>query len=499
MRNYDVCVIGAGPSGYAAAVRCWDFGKRVCIVERAKLGGAGLHNGALSSKALWELSRDYRRSTATDRGYTFTGVSLDFNAVCACVDRATTAKTAQMRHQLDALARPSAEGASITLLEGAAAFVDPHEVEITAADGSVRRVTADDFVVATGSRPRILDTIEVDHERIMTSDSLSSLTAFPESLVILGAGVVGCEFAAIFGNFGQTEVNLIDRGVRILPFEDEDIAAVVAANFEARGVHVHGQAKLISMNAIDDGVAYTIEQPDGRREDHVVERALISVGRVPNIEGLNLAAIGVELSERGYIVDEDTQTSVPHIYATGDITQDIALVSVGEIEGRHAAERICGAAPGSLSYDDLSTIMFLDPEVAAIGLNELQARKQKIPYRVARYSYALVNRAIAMCATEGFVKLLVTDDDDMHVLGMRALGVHASTSLEAVALAIRCSTSARELAEMLHPHPAVTEGLQECVRVLLETSVYKPSVFQERLRASRVSYDVRGNAVETPY
>jgi dihydrolipoamide dehydrogenase len=471
----------------------------VCIVERAQLGGAGLHNGALSSKALWELSRDYRRAMATDRGYTFSGVELDYNAVCACVDRATTAKTAQMRRQLDALSKPSASGASITLLEGAAAFVDPHAVEITDRDGGVRRVTADYFVVATGSRPRILDSIEVDHERIMTSDSLSTLTEFPKSLVILGAGVVGCEFAAIFGNFGQTDVNLIDRGVRILPFEDEDIASVVAANFESRGVHVHGQAKLLSMEVVDDGVAYSIEHPDGRHEDHRVERALISVGRVPNIEGLGLREIGVELSDRGYIVDDDTQTSVPHVYATGDITQDIALVSVGEIEGRHAAERICAEPSGTLSYQDLSTIMFLDPEVAAIGLNELQARKEKIPYRVARYSYALVNRAIAMCATEGFVKLLVSDDSDMHVLGMRALGVHASTSLEAVALAIRCNTSARELAEMLHPHPAVTEGLQECVRVLLETSVYKPSVFQQRLRASRVSYDINGNAVETPY
>ena len=499
MRDYEVCVIGAGPSGYAAAIRCWDFGKRVCIVERDRLGGAGLHNGALSSKTLWELSRDYRRALARDRGYSFTGVTLDYNAVCECVNRATSDKMGQMRRQLDALSEPAANGASVTLLEGSARFTDSHTVAITDREGGVRQVTADDFVIATGSRPRTLPSIEIDHERIMTSDSLARLEAFPASLVILGAGVVGCEFAAIFGNFGQTEVNLIDRGDRILPFEDEDIASVIAANFEARGVRVHGQSKLLSMGVVGDHVEYTIEHPDGSHETASVERALISVGREPNIEGLGLEAIGVALDDRGYVVDRDTRTTVEHVYAVGDITQDIALVSVGEIEGRHAAERICKRVGVDVSYEDLSTIMFLDPEVAAIGLNELQARSQHIPYRVARYSYALVNRAIAMCATEGFVKLLVTDDREMHVLGMRALGVHASTSLEAVALAIRCKTSARELAEMLHPHPAVTEGLQECVRLLLESSVYKPSVFQQRLRVSCVSYDGDGNSIEVPY
>jgi dihydrolipoamide dehydrogenase len=227
-----------------------------------------------------------------------------------------------------------------------------------------------------------------------------------------------------------------------------------------------------------------------------VEKALVSIGRVPNTEMLDLPAAGVQLRDCGHIVVGDTETSVPHIHAVGDVTLDMALVSVGEIEGRHAAEQICGVDVRPLSYDNLPTIMFLDPEVAAIGLNEQDAQKRRIPYRVAVYDYDLVNRPIAMRATEGFVKLLVTPDAQMKILGMRALGVHASTMLEAVSFMMQHRRSAHELAEVLHPHPAVTEGLQECVRMLLGTSIYKPHVFRSELRLSRIDYATESETVE---
>jgi dihydrolipoamide dehydrogenase len=497
--DFDTCVIGSGPAGFAAVMRCWDFGQRVCLIEKSELGGAGIHNGALSSKTLWELSRDYRRAVSLDRGFTSQGVRVDYARVCGVVQNAVQEKVGQLRRQLDDLSEPKGEDrGSITRVEGTAHFVDPHTVRVEAPDpGQSRDISAANFIVATGSRPRQLPSIEVDGQRILTSDHVMQLPEFPKSMVILGAGVVGCEFATVFANYGQTKVYMIDRQDRILPFEDEDIARVCATNLESRGVTVHHRAKLVDMRRIGDEVEYTIEHQTGGRETIRVDYALISIGRVPNTETLGLADIGVELNERGYIVDDDTQSSVPHIYAVGDVTFDIALVNVGEIEGRHAAERICGAKDGVLSYENLSTIMFLDPEVAAIGLNELQAQKRRIPYRVAVYDYALVNRAVAMRATEGFVKLLTTDDDEMCILGMRALGVHASTTLEAISLMMRRQTSARELAELLHPHPAITEGLQDCVRMLTGSSIYKPQVFKSHLRLSRVSYAENGEAQES--
>jgi dihydrolipoamide dehydrogenase len=492
--SYDVCVIGAGPAGFAAAMRLWDFGRRVCLVERGRLGGTGVHDGALSSKTLWELSCDYRCAQRRDRGYVATDLQVRFDAVMQVVDEATRTKEGQMLRQLRALA-PAAgtslhEGSgSIALVEGTARFVDPHTVEVSGAGiGESRRIHADAFIVATGSHPRTLPDIEIDGQRIITSDHIGRLARFPRSLVVLGAGVVGCEFATIFANFGQTKVYVIDRAERILPFEDPDVARVCSTNLEAKGVTIHHRAKLVSMRVVDDEVEYTIEHHTGGRETIRVETALVSIGRVPSTRGLGLPDIGVELDAGGHVVVEDTRTRVPHVYAVGDLTLDVALVSVGEIEGRHAAERIAGHTNAPLRHDNLSTIMFLDPEVAAIGLNEQQAQERRIPYRVAVYDYSLVNRPIAMRATGGFVKLLTTDDDELRILGMRALGVHSSTMLEAVSLMIQHGRSARDLAELLHPHPAVTEGLQDCVRMLMGSSIYKPCVFQSELRLSRIGY-----------
>ncbi|MCO4773457.1 MAG: NAD(P)/FAD-dependent oxidoreductase [Deltaproteobacteria bacterium] len=491
MADYDVCVIGAGPAGFAAAMRAWDFGKTVCIVEKSELGGTGVHNGALSSKTMWELSRDYRIALRRDRGYSADNVNVDFRQVAHCVDVAVDEKVSQMRRQLEALREPlpGCPG-SVHWIAGTARFLDPHTVQVDGNEpGTDTTVVAKNFVVATGSRPRILPNIEVDGHYIMTSDHVMGLTRFPRSLVILGAGVVGCEFATIFANYGQTKVYLIDRGGRILPFEDEDVSRVCSSNLERKGVSIHHRSNLVSMERVGEQVAYTIEHHTGGRETIQVDHAIISVGRVPNNDGLGLDKAGVKLTPNGHIADDDTRTSQPHIYAVGDITQDVALVSIGEIEGRHAVEKMFTTSKKKLDYDNISSIYFLDPEVAAIGLNEQQAQELRIPYRVAVYGYNLNNRAIAMRATGGFVKLLTTDCEDLRILGMRACGVHASTTIEAVSLMMKAGHSVRDLAELFHPHPAVTEAVQDCVRMLLGSSIYKPEVFTSDLRLSRIEFE----------
>jgi len=227
------------------------------------------------------------------------------------------------------------------------------------------------------------------------------------------------------------------------------------------------------MDIVDGQVEYELEYTNGNKEVFHVEKALVSVGRVPNFENLGLEEIGVEMDSRG-IIDQDTKTSIDNIYAVGDITADIALVNVGELEGRHAVERIFGNPQRKLVYENISTIMFLKPEVAGVGLNEIQARKKGIDYRVARVDYSVIPRAVAQRNTQGFVKMLVTDDEQMKILGLRVVGNHASSAMQAIALLISMDKGIEEIAECVHPHPSIPEGIQECVRLFLGKSTFKP-------------------------
>jgi dihydrolipoamide dehydrogenase len=365
--------------------------------------------------------------------------------------------------------------------KGTASLVDKHTVQITKED-SVKIVSADFILLATGSRPRVPFNIEVDEHTIVTSDGIRNFTDFPGSVVVLGAGVIGCEFATIFSGFGKTKVNLIDKADRILPFEDEDIANIVKDNLEANGAQVHHGASLKRMGVVNGRVEYELEYKSGRNEIVTVDKALISIGRIPNIENIGLENAGVKLNERGCIWDDDTQTNISNIFVAGDVTTEVALVNVGEREARHAVVRMFGPTIKPLSYKNISTIMFLNPEVAAVGMNEQECVAKGIAHKVVKLDFSTNARAIAMRKTKGFFKIIVTNDSGMRILGMRAIGEHASSAIQAVAYLIHTSQGIRELADMMHPHPSIIEGVQECLRMLLNKSIYKPYVFKDRLK-----------------
>jgi dihydrolipoamide dehydrogenase len=401
--------------------------------------------------------------------------------------RAVAEKHVQLKKQISYFQKTG----QLSFFNGHAKFASKNEIDITDAEGAKQTIWAENTVMAVGSRPRYLPHIPIDEKIILTSDGVSSLPDFPKSIVILGAGVIGCEFATIFSNFGKTKVFLIDKEERILPFEDEDISHAVAANLEDNGAVIHHGASLEKMSVVDGKVEYVLSFKDGRCETHTVEKALISVGRVSNSENLGLEAAGVALNERGCIEDEHTRTNVPNIYAVGDFTADISLVNVGELEGRHAVERMFGKPKRELVYENISTIMFLNPEVASVGLNETQARKKKIPYRLASMHYRYVNRALAMHKLDGFFKILVSDDDEMKILGMRVMGPHASSTIMAVALMISMDIGIEHLAELIFPHPSIPEGIQECARMLMGNSIVKPEVFNLDVRCYRVDAEGR--------
>ena len=476
MSRVDLCILGAGPAGYVAAMRAHDLGKRVVLVERDRVGGAGIHEGALSSKTMWHLSNDYAGACRTDRGFRAASVELSYRAVMDSVNSAVAERRHLLERQLDALTEPSPTGGIVQVVRGTGRFISPHAVEVAGADGSLRRIEADYFLIATGSKPRLPADIDVDGDRIVTSDQIEHWPGFPASMVVVGAGVIGCEYATVFGNFGQTKIHLIDRAPRILPFEDEDVAAVITRNYERMGLRIHGESKLESLRNCGDHVEFVVTSARGT-ETVKVERALVSVGRIPNTRDLGLAEIGVALRPDSGVIVTDTQTSVPHIYAAGDTTMDIALVNVAEMEGRHAVEHMFGLPTRPIRYEALSSIMFLSPEVAAVGLNEQQARAARMPYRVAKVANQLINRNIAMRSTGGFIKLLAEHGDHGRILGLRVVGPQASSCIQGIAFLIDQGGGLEDIDRCVHPHPAVTEGVQECARTLLGRSVHKASVF----------------------
>lgn len=484
MLEYDLCVIGGGPAGYAAAMRAIDLGKRVALVERDRIGGTGIYNGALASKTLWELSQRVSNANEVLRGRDREPFSLSWNEIARTLNEALfERKYLHACHIQMMAARPGEEHDRFRHVRGHARFTGPHTLQVVREDMATE-LRADHFVIATGSRPRSLPGIPVDERRILSSDGIFALDGLPESIVIIGAGVVGCEFATIFSNFGHTRVHLIDRAPRILPYEDEDVSQLVARNLEQKGVVIHHQATLERIAAEPDAVRYLLRYGNGATEEVAVEKALLSVGRVANVDDLGLGQANVELDEKGNVILDGTQSTQQHIHVVGDAMGSNMLVNIGEQEGRYAVERLFNVHRRPLSHANASTIMFLDPEVAGVGLNEQDCRRLNIPHRTARIEYSCLARAIAMRRTNGFFKLIVTDDEEMKVLGMRAVGEHASSAIQAVALMISEGMGITSLARLMHPHPSITEGVQECARMLMGTSIFKPEVLNDRMRCT---------------
>ncbi|MEZ4403448.1 MAG: NAD(P)/FAD-dependent oxidoreductase [Kofleriaceae bacterium] len=484
--RYDLCILGAGPAGLAAAARAHHLGLSTALVEAAAPGGAGIADGALSSKTLWHLAMDYARARRSDRGYDGRDLALAWPAVTAQVAAACGEARRHVDRLLASWATPSPAGGVVERVAGRGRFVDAHRVVI---DGPApRQLEAARFVVAVGSRPRTLPEVVVDGERIVTSDHIERLGRPPARLAILGAGVVGCEYATLFAGFGQTAVELFDRGPRILPFEDDDVAGAVAASFAGLGITVHGGARVERIERHGDVVRLTGTTVDaaGRtvplaREVDVV---LLAIGRAPSIADLGLELAGVA-TERGAVVATcrgTARTTAAHVWAAGDVTADVMLANVAEQEGRHAVDDLAGLAPRPMVHEAKSAIYFFRPEVGAVGLNELAARAAGIPHRVAVVAHAVLRRAIAMRATDGFVKLLAGDDG--RLLGLRVVGPHASTCIQGVALLIERGGTLDDLERCPHPHPAITEGVQEAARLLLGSSVYLPATFPGLVRTS---------------
>lgn len=486
MEKFDLVVIGSGPAGWSAAMRAIDLNKHVCIIEKKTLGGAGVFHGALTSKTMWHLSQDFAIAARIDRGYRASGLQVNFQKVIQSVRAAAKAKVYQMKSQIETLTKSHYDNCSLTLKQGHARFIDQHTIEISRKEDS-EKIYAESVIIATGSRPRPYPGIEVDHKRIINSDDVMRMKEFPERMIIVGSGIIGTEFATIFSNFKQTEVHLLDRQHRVIPFEDDDISDFVSRNLVSNGVKIHHTANLREINKLDDSLEVVLDYKDGHSQVLEVDVAFLAIGRLPNIDDLGLEKVGIEVNERGYLIPDShsrlySKFGYKNIYAAGDITGATQLYSVAEMQGRFAVRGIFNKISYPLSYYNMPTLMFFNPEVAAVGLNEKTLQELKVPYRMVCYNNSLVNRAIAMRNTEGFVKILVSDDGEERILGMRAAGPQASAFIVSIAHIMNQKNSLDQVLRTIHPHPSLTEGIQECLRVFKDKSIFKPYAFPDKIK-----------------
>jgi dihydrolipoamide dehydrogenase len=485
-QKFDLCVIGCGPGGFAGAMRALDAGKTVCLIEADEIGGAGVKWGALSSKTMWELAKDYTVAKREDRGYRVGSMEIDYGELRATVLQAVKEKQYQMRSQLETFSPQCWSGpGAITYKTGVAEFRSEHEVGINRFDGTQEVIRADHFLIATGSAPRDLEDIPCDHRRILNSDSILALTDFPRRMMIIGAGITGCEYATIFSNFDQTQVTLVDNRERVLRYEDADVSAFVEANLEENGVTILHSARLKTIYQKPEHLEVVLTYADGHAQVIEVDTVLVSIGRIPRLSRLRLEKAGIAADRYGYLSCDENCCVKGHIYAAGDVTHRPALVNMAVMESRYAVKHMFGIKRWPLTYHNLSTVMFFYPAVAAVGLSEKECQERGIAYRVASYGNALVPRAIAMRATRGFIKILVSDDAEFKLLGMRAGGPQVSNTIMSIALLMDQDKGIHDVLKSMYPHPTMSEGIQECLRLLLGKSIFKPQAFPDCLSVRR--------------
>src|SRR5882672_1020572 len=310
MNGFDLVVIGAGPSGYAAAMRAIDFKKRTLLIEKSKVGGAGVTNGALSSKTWWELAREASAFRKSLKRYNIKAPVINYQEIQNEVRKAVQERKSMLEEHMDML-KTSNYSQLLQFKTGTASLLDQNHVEIVHG-AQTETIWADNIILATGSRPRYLPELPIDEKIVMTSDGIEEMPDFPESMVIVGAGVIGCEYATIFSGFGRTKVHLIDKGDRILPMEDEDAVRIIERNMENSGVLIHRNSRLVRMAVVNNRVEYELEYTDNTHQIFNVEKALVSVGRIPNFEDLWEDKVGINISKKG-IENTDTQTNISNI------------------------------------------------------------------------------------------------------------------------------------------------------------------------------------------
>jgi dihydrolipoamide dehydrogenase len=455
---YDLVIVGAGTGGYVAAIRAAQLGLKTAVVERQKaLGGTCLIWGCIPTKALLEHAHAFKIvQQAKDWGIGLGGAtpSIDLTQVHARKDKVVSGLTRGVEYLF--------KKNGITWIKGTARLLGNGKVAVTG--GDEQELQAKEIVVATGSEARSVPGVEIDRQRIITSDQAIHLKEIPESIVILGSGAVGVEFGSIFNRFGS-KVTIIELLPSLVPLEDEAVSAELAKSFRKQGITTHTGTKVTSAKVTGDQVEVEAQRPDGKAQSFKADYLLVATGRGPVTEGLGAEDVGLAL-ERGYIrVDELYRTSVPGISAIGDIITmgtgaHPQLAHVSSAEGIVTAERLAGEEVRPINYDHVPACTYCDPEIGSVGLTEAQAKERGYDVRVGSFPFGVLGRAKMAGETEGFVKI-VADKKYDEILGVHMIGPRSTELVAEAVLALRLECTVEELVRTIHAHPTMAEAIGE--------------------------------------
>lgn len=462
MVKESLVIIGGGPAGYVAALTAARLGSKPLLIECKDIGGTCLNRGCIPTKAILESVETLNRARkAAEFGIRLLVEGYDSEAIVQRKDSISSA----LRGGLEILMQDK----GVRILRGEAVLSSPSEVTVRLPDGAIDKVCADKIIISTGSLPMSLPIPGSDMPGFFGSDEALMLSEVPESMVIVGGGAVGCEFASIYSGLGSraTIIEMLDH---LLPTEDPELGEALKYYMEEEGIKVLTGTKLLSAGSSGGRMSLTVST-GGRETTITADRVLMAAGRIPNTRGFGLENTGVNLNGRGIRVNSKMETNVPGIYAAGDVTGGILLAHVAFEEGRVAAENALGGNV-SMDHNVVPRCVFTHPEVASIGLSEDEAKKQGYVVKVGRYPFANNGRAMAIGETRGLVKI-IADQETSRILGAGIVGPGATELICEIGLGMSTGATAADVERTIHAHPTLSEALKEAAGDVFGRAVHK--------------------------
>lgn len=458
-----IAVLGAGPGGYVAAIRAAQLGGDVTVIEAGEVGGTCLNWGCIPTKTLI-ASAEVLHKTNNAKAF---GLELN-GTISPDIDKIVERKNKVVNTQVKGI-RALFKSWGVNLVEGRGIIVGPQKIQVSQSDGSSVDIETDKIIISTGSSPARIPVFPFDGQRILSSDHAINPDSIPKSLLIVGAGVIGCEFAFIYREFGS-DVTMVEMMPNAVSTEDEEISQILERELRKNKIKLLTDKSVEKVDLKDDGVS--VQLSDGKTIE--VERVLVSIGRAVNSQNIGLEDNGIETGQRGEIkVDKKMQTNVDGIYAIGDVTGGIMLAHLASKEGIVAAENAMNGGNSEVNYDVVPAAIFTSPEIGSVGLREKQVVEKGIRYKVGRFQFRALGKSHAIGEISGLFKIIADEETDK-ILGAHIIGPHASDLIHEAALAMEKGLTAGDIASTIHAHPTLAEGLMEAAEDVHDSAIHSP-------------------------